>query len=188
LRRSAIRSSSQTGDKKAAIHLASLIISRDSNVIKFFDYLPKPTPEFLNAMTQSPLLIRLIVETDRLNTNSVYDRFSFDSRTHSSDPRNYYFWSSALVAQEMEEKGFSKAEILELNLQFPRFYKILRYYENLASNLQKFLSGKGWQSKRESFFSESVVVMKNAGDGVQLALAPPPSKGASVVCRALFKW
>lgn len=173
-------------DVDDAIELASILLSRDSNVIKYFLYLKPMNPEFVAATSLSPLYVRLIAEVDRVQNHRVYDRFSYDGTYQEADIRNYYFWSSALVTRELSRQGFSEKEVRELNIQFPRFYKILRWWEELASHVQTSLKTLAWQPvDQEAFSRDSRTVMKISGDGSRFAIQAV--KGTSApFCAEIF--
>jgi hypothetical protein len=130
------------GNYNDAINLAGVLLSRDSNVTRYFDYLPAQDPAFVKAVARTPLLVRLIAELDRVSSGSNVDRFSFDGTYTSPNVKNYYFWSSALVSKNLRDQGVSEKEIIELNAQFPRQYKYLRTFENFANNQIGKLRGK----------------------------------------------
>lgn len=163
------------GNRRDAILLAGLVISRDSNVVKYFEYLPKMEPEFVRAMSRAPLLIRLVTELDMVNRKTNFDRFSYDGRYAIRDARNYYYWSGALVSEEMQHQGFSSAEIRELNLQFPRHYKILRWWESQLERAKSFVRGKGFYPfDKINFDADTRVVMRMSAEGARMALGETP--------------
>lgn len=172
------------GDRQKAIELAGILISRDTNVIKYFDYVSTTNLKFIEATSMSPLLIRLIVEVDRSVNNYRYDRFSYDGKFEAYDVRNYYFWSGAYTTLKLSEMGYSDKTLLELNTNFPRFYKILRYIEELSGRALQLFKGKGWKAiDNEAFWRDTITVMKNSAEGSRFV---SPSSVGQIKCEGLF--
>ena len=111
----------------------------------------------------------MIAELDKVQTGAVRDRFSFDGLYEVNDARNYYFWSGALVAEELRKRGASSEDIKELNLQFARHYKILRWYEEQAKRAVSLLTGKGLPPlNQENHDLHAFRTMRITGAGVRL--------------------
>jgi hypothetical protein len=154
------------GNKSDAIDLAALMLSRDSNVIKYFEYIPVHNPEFVRATARTPLLVRLITELDQTQRGSSLDFFSYNGIFSSPNVKNYYYWSSALTSKKLKEEGFANQDILELNAQFPRQYKQLRAYENFANEHLKPFSKKSVKLiSGEDFKLDARQIMKMSAEG-----------------------
>ncbi len=157
------------GDREAATELAGLLISRDSNVIKYFNFLPKTDLRFTTRVSQTPLLVQLIAEIDKERRASGEDRFSYDGIHASTDVRNYYFWSSAYVSQELRKRGASGPVVRELNLQFARHYKIVRWYEEQFERVVGFIKRKPLPPIDQNFHqSHAFKTMRLTGAGSRM--------------------
>lgn len=63
--------------------------------------------------------------------------FSYDGKYSTHNVKNYYFWSAALAAMQMRERGYSKDLIRRVSMELPRQYKKMRKVEKYAKPLTR---------------------------------------------------
>jgi hypothetical protein len=154
------------GNEEEGRQLAGLLLSRDLSVVKYFQFFETSNKEFVESAGRIPALTRLVVELDRLQSGSPYDRFSFDGEFRSSSIKNYYFWGASLASQEMRKRKIAEKEIDELNIQFPRHYKIFRSIENIKKKVAGFIRRQPAKVlSPDDFHFDSMQVMKMSASG-----------------------
>lgn len=161
------------GDRGEAIRLAGLLLSRDSNIVHFFNFAPETDEAFARAVARTPLLVRLLSSLDQVQRNSPSDHFSFDGKFETTNIKNYYFWSGAFVSQKLNGEGYSQKIITELNLLFPRAYKSLRKIDDLRVRVKAKLTGQNLlMLDADEFKADAIEVMKMSGRGSLIASDP----------------
>ncbi|MBL7542184.1 MAG: hypothetical protein JNL11_00125 [Bdellovibrionaceae bacterium] len=145
------------GDKSKSIELLGLMTSRDVLITRYLKYLRVSNPEFMHAFALTPVYARLITELDRKQSGTADDRFSYDGKAKTSDNRAYYFWSAALASKKLIEMGYGEKYVQRVSLEFPRQYKVIRYFE-----ARGFLRDEKWKA---NFISGSFQAMRISGNG-----------------------
>lgn len=118
-----------TGSPQKSIELLGILTSRDVLITRYLRYLPRNNPQFLQAFARIPVLIRLASSLDAEARGLDLERFAHPQGVQITDARNYYFWSSALAAQQLRNLGYPEETIRDVSKSFPKQYKRLRYIE-----------------------------------------------------------
>jgi hypothetical protein len=154
------------GNRDEAIRLAGLLLSRDSNIVHFFNFAPEKDEAFARSVARIPLLVRLLSSLDQVARQSQSDRFSFDGKFETTNVKNYYFWSGAFVSLKLHGQNYSAPIVTELNLLFPRAYKSLRKFDNLRVSVTARLTGQDLlMLDADEFKQDTIEVMKMSGRG-----------------------
>lgn len=120
------------GQHEEAIYLLGLLLSRDSTVLRYFNYINVENPEFILAVSETPVVVRLIVELLKDQFQQYEDRFSYNGSFSTTNLKNYYFWSSALVALAMKEDGYEASVAPAISARFAFEYKKISYLTRIA--------------------------------------------------------
>jgi hypothetical protein len=143
------------GDKRKAIEMVSLLLSRDTGIIRYFNYLQLHSndADFATAVSMIPVEVRLIAEIDKARRGSDLDRFSYDGKYATRNIKNYYFWSAAFVAMRLSDLGYTSNEIVAVTIELPRQYKIFR--------------------KIQSYLPSKAILLASGALGASLDIAAP---------------
>jgi hypothetical protein len=162
------------GDKTAAMDLLGILLSRDSNIVHFFNFSPETNPEFAKAVARTPLMVRLLSSLDQVGRHSSSDRFSFDGVFETTNIKNYYFWSGVFISKKLKSEGYTEKAIHELSLLFPRAYKSLRKLDDMRLRLKSTITGQNLvMLTADEFLIDAKEVMRMSGRGSLLGTRAP---------------
>ncbi len=170
----ALATRATAGDTGRAIELLGILTSRDVLITRYLRYLRSANEDFVRAFAMAPLAIRLLGDLTKEYVTPGFDTFTFPKAFKSSQIKNYYYWSSALVSHRMKLLGHSDEKIVRLSLEFPRQYKTLRFLSVLGP-----LKPRAYYMNR---FADAKRVMRSSGAGALHAItensALPPPQGS----------
>ncbi len=134
------------GNQEESIKLLGILLSRDSSIIRYLEYLSPHNRKFVKAFAQTPIIVKLISHLDRKSSGLSFDRFSYPKGVQFLDERNYYFWSSALLGQNLKKLGYNKKLTRIAINNFLLNYKFLRYLE-AQGLINSLINSKQWDIK-----------------------------------------